>query len=73
MSFQIITSPILESAGRQDEAEAEFRQAINLHEKAMLNFPNGPELKVRPAMIRGELANLLRGEGKSAEAEVVSK
>jgi len=63
----------LDHAGRLDEAEAEFQQAIGLHEKGTLDFPNEPDMKARLMAIRGDFANLLRKEGKSADAEAIAK
>jgi len=64
---------ILQRAGHQDEAEAEFRRAISLHEKGIQDFPDKLDVKVRLTAIRGNLANLLRAEGKSAVADATAK
>jgi Flp pilus assembly protein TadD len=64
---------ILQRAGRQDEAETEFRRAIKLHEQGIQDFPNQLDFDVRLSAIRGNLANLLRAEGKSAEADATAK
>ena len=55
---------ILQRAGRQDEAETEFRRAIKLHEQGIQDFPNQLDFEARLSAIRGNLADLLRAEGK---------
>ena len=62
---------ILQRAGRPDQAEEQYRQAMSLHETAIRNFPNEPEFKNRLQAIRGNLADLLQAQGKTAEAEAI--
>lgn len=64
---------MLSHIGRQQEAEAEFRQAIKLNEQGIHDFPNQMGFEGRLTAIQRDFANLLRTEGKSAEAEAMSK
>ena len=59
-----VLAGMLERAGRPDTAATEFRRAIVLFEKAIAYFPNDAALK-------SQLVDLLRGQGRLADAEPV--
>jgi len=60
---------LLEQAGRLDAAQAEYRQAIALHEKASAQFPNEAVLTERRGTVKVRLVELLSRRGKLAEAK----
>lgn len=51
----------------------ELLVVIQPHEQGIQDFPNQPDVEVRLAAIRSNLANLLRTEGRSAEADALAK
>ena len=63
----------LRRAGHQDEAEIELRRAIKLHEQGIQDFPKQLDFEARLKAIRGNLADLLRTEGKSTKADATAK
>jgi Flp pilus assembly protein TadD len=66
---------MLEDAGRLDAAEAEYREAIALHETGAADFPNWYEgvFRERLGTVKVRLVELLRRQGKDTEAGVLER
>jgi eukaryotic-like serine/threonine-protein kinase len=64
-----MTAEMLEGAGRLDAAEAEYRHALALYEKASADFPNLAVLTERRGTVKVRLVELLRWRGILREAK----
>jgi len=59
---------IQKRANRIEPAATGYRQAIALYEKAIFNFPTNAELKSQIVGSLNSLATVLKGQGKTNEA-----
>jgi hypothetical protein len=64
---------MLEGAGRSDPAEAEYRSATTLHEKASAAFPNDTVLTERLGTLKAHLAELRNREEAERKAAAAPK
>jgi serine/threonine protein kinase len=57
------------NSGQFSQAEASYRQAIDIRTKLAAEYPNDPDHRREQAVALNNLANLLKDTGRSADAE----
>ena len=61
----------LERMGRHEEAEAAYRRAVAILEKAAADFPDKTTFSDRLESVRRNLAEVLSNQGKDADAKAL--